>query len=243
MKDIADDEIRRAEEYRKSKHKRALKNRIKMGFFKLPKPGLFATVEEKPKTPKPKFLTKRLKAPERYEVLDELFDGVNLKQLEAKNDAVKAIQQKQRKDGEFAHADPISIIERNVPGAFHLDFKALAEQQHLCADLMGKEKVRIAEAKRMVKKKEKVPQPRGLFDYEVYDYADAEKRRNKQEEKIKRKLSQQQLVPVTNSNAIVSAANTKVDLKALMGGKKPTGKKNIFAQLAVKVNAEEAQAQ
>lgn len=188
LKETADDEIRRAEEYRKSKHKRALKNRIKMGFFKLPKPGLFATVPAEPKKPKPKFLNKRLREKERYEVMDELFDNVHLRELESKNNAILDLQKLQAKDGEFAHTDSLSILERSTPGAFHLGFHQLTEIAHLRDELMGKEEARVAELKRRNRKKEKEPEPRGLFDYEFYDYKQAQQRRSKEKTRSQRRV-------------------------------------------------------
>jgi hypothetical protein len=77
LRDVAADEIRRAEEYRKNKKFRGLKNKIRMGFFKQP------VVEKKQrrkshKKKGPKFLTAKLKEKERYEVLRELFEDVDL---------------------------------------------------------------------------------------------------------------------------------------------------------------------
>ena len=71
------EEIKLAEEYRKKRKLRSLQNRVKMGFFKTPPPPPPKKKVKKAKGPK--FLTKKLKEKERYDVLVELFEDVDLK--------------------------------------------------------------------------------------------------------------------------------------------------------------------
>lgn len=233
LKDIADDEIRRADEYRKNKHKRALKNRIKMGFFKLPTTELFAKVEKEPKNTKPKFLTKRLKQKERYEVLDELYDGVNLEQLEQVNTSVKDVQAKLKKDGEFAHALGVGEIERLVPGTYHLTFNQLTEIDHLKKEQLDKQSTRIRMMKEKVEKQEKLPQPRGLFDYEKYDVADVKKQRKIAAAKATPASPKMEMMRFTKGYSGPAKADT-VDLFAISQPKRGAviGKVGVFGAAA-----------
>ena len=77
LREVAMEEIKLAEEYRKKRKLRSLQNRVKMGFFKTPPPPPPKKKVKKAKGPK--FLTKKLKEKERYDVLAELFEDVDLK--------------------------------------------------------------------------------------------------------------------------------------------------------------------
>ena len=89
-----------------------------MGFFKTPPP---APPRKKVKKVKgPKFLTKKLKEKERYDVLAELFEDVNLKALEKRNNVVVEEKEEHKKEGEFSGVSPAMNIEIRVPGSHRL---------------------------------------------------------------------------------------------------------------------------
>ena len=128
-----------------------------MGFFKTPpKPPPKKKVKKKKG---PKFLTKKMKEKERYEVLTELFEDVDMKKLEAKNKLIVEEKEENRKVGEFAGSTATADIELRVPGLHRLDFMNLTELESLHDEVVSNfnaiaaKKVRRCKTKRQ----ERVP--------------------------------------------------------------------------------------
>ena len=137
--------------------RRSLQNRVKMGFFKTPpKPPPKKKVKKKKG---PKFLTKKMKEKERYEVLTELFEDVDMKKLEAKNKLIVEEKEENRKVGEFAGSTATADVELRVPGLHRLDFMNLTELESLHDEVVSNfnaiaaKKVRRCKTKRQ----ERVP--------------------------------------------------------------------------------------
>jgi hypothetical protein len=165
LKKVAEDEIRRAEEYRKNKKFRGLKNKIMMGFLKAPKappPKRKKSVKKKG----PKFLTAKLKEKERYEVLAELYEDVDLEKLAERNSRVTEMTENQKEDGEFGHVETTYEIEHRVPGTATLDFMKLSEIEALSKEILGKHQAHHEKAMEQVRAEDASHKVRGLFDYE-----------------------------------------------------------------------------
>ena len=166
LRGVAEEEIREAEKYRKNKKFRGLKNKIKMGFFKgvkavAPKPRRMSH-----KKKGPKMLTAKLKEKERYDVLAELYEGVDMEKLETRNERVTVQHAEHATDGEFAHVESSYIIQHRVPGSGTLDFMRLTELEAVGLEIKSKKNAREEKSKEAVREKEGAHKVRGLFDYE-----------------------------------------------------------------------------
>eukprot|EP00520_Triparma_pacifica_P001112 CAMPEP_0118645028 /NCGR_PEP_ID=MMETSP0785-20121206/7275_1 /TAXON_ID=91992 /ORGANISM="Bolidomonas pacifica, Strain CCMP 1866" /LENGTH=559 /DNA_ID=CAMNT_0006536869 /DNA_START=133 /DNA_END=1809 /DNA_ORIENTATION=- len=183
LRDVAADEIKRAEDYRKKRKLRSLQNRVKMGFFK-PPPKEVKKIKVK-KIKKPKFMTKLLKQKERYEVLNELYSDVNLNELAERNKSIKEETESLRANGEFGGAPSIEEIEVKIEGIHRQDFMNLLELEQLREETLKKTKAKQSTAKEEQGKEKHQHKVRGLFDYQETKEGDGDA---KKEVKRKREL-------------------------------------------------------
>jgi len=167
LKGVAEEEIRKDELHRKGKNWRGLKRIASMGSFKLPKAELPTPKKGLHKKKKgPKFLNKRLKEKERYSVLADIFENVDLEKLEARNSRVTEEHKENAKDGEFAHVTSVLTIEHQLPGSDKLDFMRLTELEALGIELRRRIKKTQEKKSEAVRAVDDQPKVRGLFDYE-----------------------------------------------------------------------------
>ena len=137
-----------------------------MGFFKKAEPQPKKKKVRKVKTA-PKFMTKKMKEKERYEVLGELFMDASLDEAKERNAALQEEKKRLEKLGEFAGAATITEVELRVPGCHRLDFMSLTELGSIGEEILTKRKVADAMVKEEEGKVKHEHKVRGLFDYKT----------------------------------------------------------------------------